>query len=368
MVQHPRHRGFTLIELLVVIAIIAVLIALLLPAVQAAREAARRTQCVNNLKQIGLALHNYTATNDTFPPAWLQARRSDGSLNGTNDWSAQMRLLQYMEQAPLFNAANFSFGCINDVAPRTGLSANSTVVGARLSVFLCPSTPPPSFNLSYYFFPLPAPGNSYFASLGSSLEFSDGQTGGPPNGPFRFDPPGFRPPSIASVRDGLSNTIAFGEWKIGDGNTNLLTLPSDIAWVPFTAGLARGTPSMTMPTGGQALIQWLQACNASMPQSSQAANGDHALGEMWAAGTMPLATGNTLLAPNPIYYNCGDQTPANSGFSFPGNYGMASYHPGGANVLMCDGSVRFLKNSTNINTIWALGSIAQGEILSADSY
>jgi prepilin-type N-terminal cleavage/methylation domain-containing protein/prepilin-type processing-associated H-X9-DG protein len=363
----PRP-GFTLIELLVVIAIIAVLIALLLPAVQAAREAARRAQCVNNMKQIGLALHNYLSSNNCFPPAWLQSRRTDGSLLGTNDWSAQTRVLQFMEQSPLYNCVNFTFGAINDNSTKTGLFMNSSVVTTRLSVFLCPSTPTPSFNLSYYAIAMPAPGNSYFASLGSSLEFSDGQTGGPPNGPFRYDPPPYAPPSLQAVTDGLSNTIAFGEWKIGDGNTAMNTMPSDIAWVPFTAGLARGTPQMTMPAGGTVMLQWLQACNASMPQSSQAANGDHALGEMWAAGTLPLATGNVLLPPNPPYYNCGNQTPAASGFSFPGNYGMSSYHPGGANILLCDGSVRFLKNSTSMQIVWALGSINQGEVISSDSY
>jgi prepilin-type N-terminal cleavage/methylation domain-containing protein/prepilin-type processing-associated H-X9-DG protein len=363
-----RHSGFTLIELLVVIAIIAVLIALLLPAVQAAREAARRSQCINNLKQIGLALHNYVSANETFPPAWLQARKSDNTLLGTNDWSAQTRLLQFMEQSPLYNAANFYFGCINDVAPFTGVAVNSTVVVSRLSVFLCPSTPPPGFNLAYYRFPSPAPGNSYFASLGSTLEFSDTQTPYNPNGPFHFCPPPYVPPRLVNVTDGLSNTIAFGEWKIGDGNTNMNTKPSDTAWVPFIPPLARGTPYMIMPFGAQAMFTWLQACNDSMPTSSAIANGDHALGEMWAAGTNPLATGNVVLPPNPPYYNCGNQTPAQSGFSFPGNYGMSSYHSGGCNVLMCDGSVKFLKDSTNINTVWALGSIAGGEIVSADQY
>jgi prepilin-type processing-associated H-X9-DG protein len=75
-----------------------------------------------------------------------------------------------------------------------------------------------------------------------------------------------------------------------------------------------------------------------------------------------------VVPPNPRYFNCGDQTSANSGFTFPGNCGMSSYHPGGANVLLLDGSVRFLKDSTNISTVWALGSIAQGEVVSADSY
>src|SRR6201987_967316 len=106
--------GFTLIELLVVIAIIAVLIALLLPAVQAAREAARRIQCVNNLKQIGLATLNYVSAYDVFPAGAFIGRTSLGNLVNKGDWSAQARILPFLEQSPLFNAANFQIVNHND--------------------------------------------------------------------------------------------------------------------------------------------------------------------------------------------------------------------------------------------------------------
>ena len=122
-----RRRGFTLIELLVVIAIIAVLIALLLPAVQSAREAARRAQCTNNLKQMGLALHNYVNTTDRFP--W------GAGPWGWNDWSGHVMLLPYMEQQSMFNAINFVNGCADN---RCG-GMNTTAVYNKVQGFLCPS-------------------------------------------------------------------------------------------------------------------------------------------------------------------------------------------------------------------------------------
>src|SRR5271156_3050483 len=138
-----RRRAFTLIELLVVIAIIAVLIALLLPAVQAAREAARRAQCTNNLKQIGIALHNYHTSFDAFPcgAAFQPQSNTGGNCTGGFDyalwdsWSSQGLLLGYMEQQPIYNAANFSWSPQGNI----GQPTNSTALDRVISSFLCPS-------------------------------------------------------------------------------------------------------------------------------------------------------------------------------------------------------------------------------------
>jgi prepilin-type N-terminal cleavage/methylation domain-containing protein len=163
MSLHSR-RGFTLIELLVVIAIIAVLIALLLPAVQSAREAARRAQCTNNLKQIGLALHNYHTAIDRFPMGC-----SKNPLFGPNDtdaqwgygrwtgWSAQALLLGYLEQTPMYNAANFALGP-GAGGQMIGSYPNSTIYNSVINSFLCPSDPNAGFDRS----------NSYHASIGST--------------------------------------------------------------------------------------------------------------------------------------------------------------------------------------------------------
>src|SRR4051794_3694487 len=135
--SRSRHRGFTLIELLVVIAIIGVLIALLLPAVQAAREAARRTQCINNLKQIGLALQNYHDATTSLP--------FDHGPGGWNEWGSHVMLLPFIEQAPLYNSINFYYPSMNalngDPAldPNNGSSLNMTIFSVTINAYNCPS-------------------------------------------------------------------------------------------------------------------------------------------------------------------------------------------------------------------------------------
>jgi prepilin-type N-terminal cleavage/methylation domain-containing protein/prepilin-type processing-associated H-X9-DG protein len=361
-----KRRGFTLIELLVVIAIIAVLIALLLPAVQAAREAARRAQCVNNLKQIGLSLHNYIQVNDTVPPACLDTLTTAVALITNGSYSAQARLLPFLEQQAMYNAANFSVNVINS---GVGANMNRTVVSTRLNSFLCPSDTPPSWNLIFTAYTAVAPGNSYFASVGSSLEFNASMTGGPPNGVFAYYPlgKGGAPVSIAGITDGTSNTIAFGEWRIGDGNTNLVSAGSDIVMVgSYPSGVTRNTPQMSMPAGGSVLLPWLQQCASNLLASRT--NHTSYLGMDWAIGLMSYSFGTVVMPPNPKYPFCSVSTVSSNTIQNPAAIGLSSRHPGGANVLMCDGSVRFLKDSTNQYTVWALGSRAQGEVISSDAY
>ncbi len=358
-----QRRAFTLIELLVVIAIIAVLIALLLPAVQAAREAARRMQCVNNLKQIGLALHNYHNVNDCFPPGAYQAYNATTKAYINNgDWSAAARLLPTLEQQALYNAANFSIACYND---SIGDVVNSTVTATRVKGFLCPSDSPPDFALLGAGYTAPAPGNSYFASLGSTLEFAGNQTGGPPNGVFQYNQNGGAI-GINRITDGTSYTIAFGEWKIGSGNTAAITPASDIVFLgSFPPGVTRNTPQTSMPAGAGPFEQWIGQC-ASAIKTVNRQGKTVALGQSWAVGLMSFTLGTTLLPPNSPYPNC--STNGANTVESPGMMNLRSYHSGGANVVLCDGSVKFIKDGISMPTIWALGSRAQGEIVSTDAY
>ena len=358
-------RGFTLIELLVVIAIIAVLIALLLPAVQSAREAARRAQCTNNMKQIGLAMHNYHSTYDIFPPGALLARNINGSTVNNSDFSAHSRLLGYSEQSALYNAANFSLACFNDA---TGTSINSTTTTTRLAMFLCPSDTPPGWNFTNaptVISSKVAPGNNYFAALGSTLEFAGQQTNGPPNGVFQYVGTGGRCLGIRDITDGTTSTIAFGEWRVGSGNVNTITKPVDIVFIgQYPPGTSRNTPQMVMPAGAAPFQQWIALCASSL--LTKRSGKTPTLGESWAFGLVGYSMGHLLLPPNPQFPNC--SVHGGSSVQQPGMMNMSSRHPGGGNVLMCDGSVRFLKDSTNMQTFWALGSRSGGEIISADAF
>jgi prepilin-type N-terminal cleavage/methylation domain-containing protein/prepilin-type processing-associated H-X9-DG protein len=377
-------RGFTLIELLVVIAIIAVLISLLLPAVQAAREAGRRASCVNNLKQLGLALHNYISANDTLPPGGFPGYLPEyGIFINNADFSVHARLLPYLEQQSLYNAANFSVAAFNS---SVGDLINHTVHATRVSAFLCPSSTAPGWLIegtNTQLEDIQAPGNSYFASVGSSLEFDASWTGGPPNGVFAYqgaltafeytvvaNSRSTKPPTLASITDGTSNTVAFGEWKIGSGNLSVVTIPQDIIlWgTTFPPGLTRGTPTMQMPNGAAGLQLFLASCASVAANPANRFSKTPSLGEDWLMDLVGYSLGNLVTSPNPKTPNCIVDATNNQTLDSPGVYGLSSFHPGGANVTLCDGSVRFLKDSISLSTIWALGSRAQGEVISADSY
>ncbi len=365
-----RRAGFTLIELLVVIAIIAVLIALLLPAVQAAREAARRAQCTNNMKQIGLGLHNYHSPNNSFPGVYGARNVSNPpEIRGTwGAWSAQSLLLPYIESTNIYNACNFSL-CNRDNG--AGQLQNQTAIGQRIASFLCPSSPLPVGNDG----PYAKPGNNYFASVGASMAFNaDSINNMPasawPNGIFMVMGPSI---GIRDITDGTSNTIAFGEWRTGDFDTTKLSIPQDVINLRQPpAGAGWGSPLWNMPAGASTFQAWLNSC-AGAARGSVLGSSDpwqtnmSYLGQSWHQGMFGWTMGNTLLAPNPSVPNC--RTCSWDGdWDCEGMYGLSSFHPGGGNVLMADGSVRFIKASTNMRTMWALGSRANGEIISADSY
>jgi prepilin-type N-terminal cleavage/methylation domain-containing protein/prepilin-type processing-associated H-X9-DG protein len=373
-----RLAGFTLIELLVVIAIIAVLISLLLPAVQSAREAARRAQCTNNLKQIGLAMHNYHSVIGTFPMGGANSSNLMGTVQaGWGAWSAQAMLLVYMEQQSTFNALNFSITSV-DTGNGEGL-IQSTGTSIVISSFLCPSDARYSGTQFSNSVSYKAPGTNYFASVGSGLN-QDGPSNfqnvnfgsAAPNGVFQYDGPSI---GLQNITDGSSNTIAYSEWLVGN-NDAIYSPQRTIVRVGSTFppgatdGSGNGSQFMLMPAGGAGLNIWLsQICAAQGLASVSSANTFLSWrGDRWCYGLFSHTLGNLLIGPNPPYPSCdinigGGDTDDSYGF-----FGMSSNHPGGANILMADGSVRFLKNSVSQLTVWALGSRSQGEIISSDSY
>jgi prepilin-type N-terminal cleavage/methylation domain-containing protein/prepilin-type processing-associated H-X9-DG protein len=359
MITRSR-RGFTLIELLVVIAIIAVLIALLLPAVQAAREAARRAQCTNNLKQIGLAVHNYHSTINSLPwgdgPWWIE-------------WSAHTMLLPYIEQGPIYNAINFVDTEFIGTTPMPNDNpANTTAEYAVIPGFLCPSDPDRLTS--------PDGHNNYMANSGSAPNCAYGGNAnlpswnGPASGPFIYSssgidtgPPGFGGSSVsfAMITDGTSNTAAFSERVKAIGN-NLgnTTAPFDTG-IP-TASL--GTPPpISNSVEGQSQ-PYYQVCLQNPPVpvngNQDAANfsDDNISGSTWVSG-QPANTRYAHVMP-PNKWSC------RSGLQIAHN--ASSHHPGGINVLFCDGSVKFIKSSIGLQPWWAIGSRAGGEVVSSDQY
>ncbi len=335
--QGGQRKGFTLIELLVVIAIIAILVALLLPAVQQAREAARRSSCKNNMKQIGLALHNYHDVHSTFPFAWML-----GTDLNVAPWGIQ--ILPYIEQAPLYDTWDSRFPAFNEAAavfpaaPASALAANLAAIRQPLSVFMCPSTS----EATVHDYSLPAnaggPGvpplsltwtaarSDYCAITGVRGDYATlAYTGYPAPGSRGgvLNVVGLGSTSSTSrfrdITDGTSNTIVIGERV---GGSNIYTKKQVNPTLTALAGVAQG--------GG-----W----------------GDFLNGEQWYSGS--LYDGTPGADGGPCAINCTNMRSA----------GFMSFHDGGAQFILGDGSVRFLSANIDGHTFASLSTKRGGEIV-----
>ncbi len=342
---HSPRRGFTLIELLVVIAIIGVLIALLLPAVQAAREAARRIQCTNNLKQIGLALANYEGANGAMPMTMALIGSGTTTAYFTG-WSAQARLLPYLDQGVIFNAANISIFKEDPV--------NSTIISLTVNVFLCPSEARTQPSVHDY-------GVSGVTSYGACQGdwFVWGGFSGAQNR-CAFGPNRSR--RLSEFTDGLSNTLMFAEVKTYQASSNCrhTTLPS-----------VNNPNDIPSPTAEPFTVAPEYDNGACVTENQSEFHTEWSDGNVHAAGFTTAWPPNKAIIGRVTYpgmdLDLNGRNEEDGGPTFAA-ITSRSYHPGGVNALLGDGRVQFIKTSIS-GTVWrALGSVSGGEIVGGADY
>ena len=341
-----NRRGFTLIELLVVIVIIALLIALLLPAVQSAREAARRSQCNNNLRQIGVALHNYHSTQGLFPSAGIIAPLSNYwvanglAWPGHYDYSAFAQILPFLEQKALFDSINFEVPFATNTGPP--VPQNTTAVIVQIRTFLCPSDTRENVIFGR------APSN-YASCTGDGLPGGFALPGpyGNPDGPLYCN----SSKSFASLTDGTSQTALIGECVIGNGSQ-----------IDPTAGAPNPMEVMIDLPGGHSVyadtFTYIPLTTAECAGSSSYFPYRQSA---WMQGDYGTTLYDHYLTPNSKTYDCIRDW-------LHGWRTARSRHPGGVNLLFADGSVHFIKDTINTVPWRALGTCAGGEVISADSF
>ncbi len=327
--DHRGSGGFTLIELLVAVFIIGLLVALLLPAVQSAREAARRLQCTNNLKQVGLALHNYLAEQNVFPGINLKTRSFPGTpfFYSTYLYSPIARMLPQLEQAPLYNAINFL------LPPIEGAALNHTAMTTLLGFALCPSDLQPSVpgyaRVNYRFNLGPTP----LSAAGSYYPRSQ-------DGPFTahvcYSP--------AAFTDGLSSTVGVSERLEGDWTNGPFKSGGDYLYL--TTARAPGI-APALWDADQA-IRYCSQLSLSLPQESRG-------GESWLLSGLHFTDYNHCASPNMKIPDCALNTDRLGTLwersIEQGVFKASSYHPGGVNAVLMDGSVRFFTDGIDLK-VW----------------
>jgi len=351
----PRHRGFTLIELLVVIAIIAILISLLLPAVQQAREAARRTQCKNNLKQMALAMHNYESTYGIIPSNYHH-----GPTGVSGNYSVQAKLLPFTDQASLHNLINFDAILTDGCCPGNLLPPNDVIAATPLALFKCPSDPGPEFYEVTAGTRAPFPGrveryaaNNYHVNTGTGVGTLY-DTRAPTDGIVWID----AKVRFASITDGLSNTLAFTESLRGDAEqspaapTTLRerrTRMMNLTCAFNTPGLNPNPPGMGSfaPTDPETFESHAQGTGLLRGWSGQRGAGWINGREYWTGYTHFHPPNSSV----PDLQSCGW-----------GLFAARSEHTGGVNGALCDGSVRFIGDNIDLGVWRALGTRNGGEV------